>query len=194
MFGSAPSAARTQSLYRRLSACARGDHTAGPRLRLSSRNWMPVASIAVPIKPPSASISRTRWPFAVPPTAGLHGMCATVDSDSVQIATVRPSRAAAHAASAPAWPAPITITSKSGNSRICLVMQTNFRYKYMNRLIPRVFAAKSFSPQSSRRTPMCVLRPRVLGGERLSLRPRLTCRCRTCRKSRAAHRPTCACR
>ena len=39
---------------------------------------MPVASIASPISPPSASISRTRCPFAVPPTAGLQGMCATV--------------------------------------------------------------------------------------------------------------------
>ena len=74
----------------RLSACARGDQTAGPRLRLSSLNWMPVASIARPIKPPSASISRTRCPFAVPPIAGLHGMCATVSIDSVQIADVAP--------------------------------------------------------------------------------------------------------
>src|SRR5258706_581227 len=35
---------------------------------------MPVASIAPPINPPSASISRTRGPFAVPPIPGLHGM------------------------------------------------------------------------------------------------------------------------
>ena len=76
MFGSRSSASATHAEYRRLSACARGDHTAGPRLRLSSLNWMPVASIARPIRPPSASISRTRWPFAVPPTAGLQGMCA----------------------------------------------------------------------------------------------------------------------
>ena len=32
--------------YTCLSACARGDQTAGPRLRFSSLNWMPVASIA----------------------------------------------------------------------------------------------------------------------------------------------------
>src|ERR1700687_2262231 len=74
---------------------------------------MPVASIARPISPPSASISRTRCPFAVPPTAGLHGMCATVSGDSVQRPTRAPRRAAAYAASHPACPAPITITSKS---------------------------------------------------------------------------------
>ena len=73
---------------------------------------MPVASIARAIKPPSASISRTRCPLAVPPTAGLHGMCATVSRDRVHSPTLQPSRAAANAASTPACPAPITITSK----------------------------------------------------------------------------------
>src|ERR1051326_809840 len=72
---------------------------------------MPVASIARPINPPSASISRTRCPFAVPPMAGLHGMCATVSLVSVQRATSRPMRAAAQAASTPACPAPMTMTS-----------------------------------------------------------------------------------
>src|SRR5258706_2509049 len=72
---------------------------------------MPVAWTARPISPPSASISRTRCPFAVPPTAGLQGMCATVACDSVQRPTLQPSRAAACAASTPAWPAPITTTS-----------------------------------------------------------------------------------
>src|SRR2546427_7389144 len=68
--------------------------------------------MARPINPPSASISRTRWPFAVPPIAGLHGMWATVSVVSVQSPTCAPSRAAAYAASHPACPAPITITSK----------------------------------------------------------------------------------
>ena len=111
MFFSRRSASYIQRPYRRLSACARGDHTAGPRLRLSTLNWMPVASMARPINPPSASISATRWPLAVPPMAGLQGMCATVSGDSVQMATLRPRRAAAYAASHPACPAPITITS-----------------------------------------------------------------------------------
>src|SRR5438309_551620 len=64
------------------------------------------------MRPPSASISRTRWPFAVPPIAGLHGMCATVSADSVHRPTRAPSLAAEWAASQPAWPAPSTITSK----------------------------------------------------------------------------------
>ncbi len=81
---------------------------------------MPVASIARAINPPSASISATRCPFAVPPIAGLHGMCATVSSDNVQIATRRPRRAAAYAASHPACPAPITITSYC--SAMCLYL------------------------------------------------------------------------
>src|SRR5215213_3903662 len=72
---------------------------------------MPVASIARPIKPPSASISRTRCPFAVPPIAGLHGMWATVSFESVHRPTLQPRRAAAYAASTPACPAPMTMTS-----------------------------------------------------------------------------------
>ena len=76
--------------YAALSAWARGDQTAGPRLRFRTLNWMPVASIARPISPPSASISRTRWPFAVPPMAGLQGMCATVSLDIVQMPTREP--------------------------------------------------------------------------------------------------------
>jgi hypothetical protein len=41
----------------------------------------------------------------------LQGISATVFVDSVQIATDRPMRAAAHAASTPACPAPMTMTS-----------------------------------------------------------------------------------
>src|SRR5499427_5852627 len=97
---------------------------------------MPVASIARPISPPSASISRTRCPFAVPPTAGLHGMCATVSTLSVHNPTRTPRRAAAWAASQPAWPAPITITSNrsltlcfpSVPSRLRLLSSTQFLF------------------------------------------------------------------
>src|SRR6266576_2616431 len=92
---------------------------------------MPVASIARPINPPSASISRTRCPFAVPPIAGLHGMCATVSFVSVHSPTLTPSRAAAYAASHPACPAPITITSKLSaiNSHKPLPQRTQKKYK-----------------------------------------------------------------
>jgi hypothetical protein len=95
----------------RLSACARGDHTAGPRTAIEQLELDRGGVDRQPISPPSASISRTRCPFAVPPTAGLHGMCATVSFDSVQIATSLPMRAAAHAASTPACPAPMTMIS-----------------------------------------------------------------------------------
>ena len=43
-----------------------------------------------PHEPPSASISRTRWPFAVPPIAGLHGISATVSLESVHSPTRAP--------------------------------------------------------------------------------------------------------
>ena len=45
LFSSAP---RTHTLYRALSACALGDHTAGPRLRLSTLNWIPARSVVIP--------------------------------------------------------------------------------------------------------------------------------------------------
>ncbi len=38
---------------------------------LSVRNWMPARSVARAMAPPSASISWTRWPLPMPPTAGL---------------------------------------------------------------------------------------------------------------------------
>ena len=43
-----------------------------PCVRLSTRNWMPAASMARPMTPSSASISRTSWPLPRPPIAGLH--------------------------------------------------------------------------------------------------------------------------
>jgi hypothetical protein len=51
----------------------------------------------------------------VPPIAGLHGISATVSAESVHNPTRHPSRAAAQAASHPACPAPMTMTSKSFN-------------------------------------------------------------------------------
>ena len=73
---------------------------------------MPVASIACPMAPPSASISRTICPLATPPIAGLQ----LIWRDGVAIGRQEsdvgaPIRAAASAASTPAWPAPITSTS-----------------------------------------------------------------------------------
>ena len=75
------------------------------------RHWMAVASAFKPIAPPSASISRTMLPLASPPTAGLHDIWPMVSRFWVRIAVCAPMRAAASAASIPAWPAPMTSTS-----------------------------------------------------------------------------------
>src|SRR5258708_324083 len=76
------------------------------------RNWMPVASVAKPIRPPRASTSRASWPLATPPIDGLQLILPTVSRLPLTSAVRQPSRAAAAAASMPAWPAPITIKSK----------------------------------------------------------------------------------
>src|SRR6185369_10224013 len=54
---------------------------------------------------------RTRCPLAMPPTAGLHDICAIRSTFSVNKAVRSPMRAEAIAASHPAWPAPTTTTS-----------------------------------------------------------------------------------
>src|SRR5688572_33203633 len=107
----------TSAAYLYLSHWARGPHTAGPLLRLSMRNWMPVLSVAMPIRPPRASISRTIWPLASPPIAGLQLIAPIFDGSRVTSATRAPRRDAHHAASAPAWPPPITMMSKSFRTR-----------------------------------------------------------------------------
>src|SRR5581483_3494969 len=94
-----------------LSHWARGDQTAGPREVFSSRNWIPTASVTSPMIPPKASTSRTKCPLAIPPTAGLHDICAIRSTFSVKRAVFNPMRAADMAASQPACPAPTTTTS-----------------------------------------------------------------------------------
>src|SRR5436309_9867595 len=73
---------------------------------------MPARSAIRPIRPSRASISRTRWPLPSPPIAGLQDMAPTVANRCVIRAVRAPIREAAAAASQPAWPPPITITSK----------------------------------------------------------------------------------
>ena len=107
--------------YSERSACARGPCTAGPLDRFSSLKWMPARSAAIPISPSSASISRTRCPLPMPPIAGLQDMAPIVSSRCVRSSVLAPVRAAAAAASQPAWPPPITITSIRSLIRIpCL--------------------------------------------------------------------------
>src|SRR5687767_14258903 len=102
--------------YRPRSHCARGAHTAGPLLLLSIRNCSVARSVARPMIPPRASTSRTTVPFATPPIAGLHDICPMLSSALVTSPTRAPSRAAATAASVPAWPAPTTRTSNCSSS------------------------------------------------------------------------------
>ena len=95
-----------------LSHCARGLHIAGPLERLSIRNWSVAASVTTPVHPPSASISRTICPLAIPPTAGLHDIFAKPFRSGETSRTDEPSEAAAIAASQPACPPPTTMMSK----------------------------------------------------------------------------------
>ena len=73
---------------------------------------MPAMSAARPINPSSASISRTRCPLPIPPIAGLHDISPIPPRLCVIRAVRAPIRAAAAAASQPAWPPPMTTTSK----------------------------------------------------------------------------------
>src|SRR4051812_40047022 len=52
-----------------------------------------------------------RWPLPTPPIDGLHDICPASSGRKVSRPTRAPRRAAAAAASHPAWPAPITRTS-----------------------------------------------------------------------------------
>jgi len=68
-------------------------------------------SAALAIRPSNTSSSRTRWPLPTPPIDGLHDICPASSARNVSRPTRAPRRAAAAAASHPAWPAPITRTS-----------------------------------------------------------------------------------
>src|SRR3972149_3091324 len=72
---------------------------------------MPVLSVARPISPPRASISRTRCPLAMPPIAGLQDISPILSISRVMTRVLHPSLADARAASHPACPAPTTMTS-----------------------------------------------------------------------------------
>src|SRR5580700_9516496 len=72
---------------------------------------MPTASVTSPITPPSASISRTRCPLAIPPIAGLQDIWAIRSAFMVIMTVRRPMRAQAREASQPACPPPTTTTS-----------------------------------------------------------------------------------
>src|SRR6266849_2940382 len=102
---------RIARLYRRRSACARVARTAGPLEEFRMRNWIPASSVAIAMTPPKASTSLTRCPFPIPPTDGLQDICPSVSMLWVSKRVRQPARAAASAASVPAWPPPTTTTS-----------------------------------------------------------------------------------
>jgi hypothetical protein len=97
--------------YSERSAWQRVARTAGPFDALSVRHWMPARSAACAMTPPSASISLTRWPLPMPPMAGLQLIAPTVSTLWVSSRVRAPARADANAASVPAWPPPMTMTS-----------------------------------------------------------------------------------
>src|SRR6266540_5637740 len=72
---------------------------------------MRARSVARPITPPRASTSRTTVPLAMPPMAGLQDIWPIVSRFCVSSRVRAPARAAPTAASLPAWPPPITMTS-----------------------------------------------------------------------------------
>src|SRR5207248_8178234 len=71
-----------------------------------------------PINPSRASISRTRCPLPSPPMAGLQDISPIVLRLWVSSSVRAPARTAAAAASHPAWPPPITITSNWASNRM----------------------------------------------------------------------------
>ncbi len=97
--------------YASRSHSTRVARTAGPFEAFRVRKWVPARSALRAISPPSASSSRTRWPLAVPPMAGLQLITAARSARSVTASVWSPVRAQASAASQPAWPRPTTITS-----------------------------------------------------------------------------------
>lgn len=92
---------------------SRYTQTAGPFLRFSRWNWTPALSMILPAKPSSASISRMIVPLPIPPKLGLQEHVPRLSSLGVTRAVRAPALAAAAHASAPAWPPPITTTSKA---------------------------------------------------------------------------------
>ena len=99
------------SAKRILSLWHLGLHMAGPFDLLSILNCTIVWSEIMPERPPNASTSLTICPFAIPPIAGLHDICAIVCIFIVISKTFFFIFAAIAAASHPACPPPTIIMS-----------------------------------------------------------------------------------
>ncbi len=103
------------------------------------------------ISPPSASISRTRWPLPGPPMLGLQGIWAMRSRFIVSRSVLAPILAAARAASQPACPAPTTITSYS-------IRASHLRHAYW-RAACRLDRAQAISGGAVVRTNICTYQP-----------------------------------
>jgi hypothetical protein len=90
---------------------------------------MPLRSAALPMRPPSASISRTIWPFARPPMEGLQLILPTARGSIVISVTAAPDREAAAAASVPACPPPTTTMGGLRLESCSWIMQSHSRPK-----------------------------------------------------------------
>ena len=88
----------------------------GPFAGSARESGCPHLSMTLPMRPSSASTSRTRWPLPMPPIDGLHDISPIVSCRCVTRHVDAPARAAAAAASQPAWPPPMTMTSKESGS------------------------------------------------------------------------------
>src|SRR3984885_8898143 len=116
---------------------------------------MPAASAAHAITPSRASISRTRWPLPKPPIAGLQDISPMVAKRWVTRAVRAPQRAAAVAASHPAWPPPMTTTSNFIGGSLFHVKHLDTRSK------PR--------PEAPRSGPRRALQRGTKGGATIAL-------------------------
>src|SRR5260221_8978401 len=99
-----------------------------------------------PRGPPTGTKGLSRGP----PMAGLHDIAPTVAKRCVNRAVLAPMRAAAAAAPQPAWPPPITMTSKResiGQSRMARFYRSNRRRsKYAWRGDYHMFHVKHGTP------------------------------------------------
>src|SRR6476660_2822544 len=110
---------------------------------------MPAASAARAITPSSASISRTRWPLPSPPIAGLQDISPIVAKRWVTRAVAAPMRAAAVAASQPAWPPPMTTTSNFIGVRLFHVKHVHLDALLANAEPGKDLAEQVFNPDPS---------------------------------------------
>ena len=112
---------RIARLYSCRSACARVARTAGPLLAFSVRNWMPACvGRAAPSRRRARRSLSPDDPCRCRRSPDCSSSAPSVSMLCVSSSVRAPMRAAASAASVPAWPPPITMTSNPRSKRIIL--------------------------------------------------------------------------